>query len=211
LTVAGRLAVGNTERAQHLFRRQAQQFTRRRCPEDAHRRRAVPAAVHRTGECDAARHVQTQRHGQKQLLAANVTKAVSDSQHRTQYRDARMDRAAGVERVVEVERVPHAGVEQRGLRARQAHAPQQHAAFRQSAPSRNNREGFADPGRTTAAEHAPECVEEVAAGRRYGALRQIRVARTADVRGESRRWIIGHDVHPKMAAHAAVSSSPPRQ
>ena len=96
---------------------------------------------------------------------------------------------------IEVQRVAHAGIEQRGLRARQAHAAQQHVAFGQSAPSRHNREEFADRGRTAAAEHAAKCVEDVAAGGLDGASRQIGVARAADVLGESQSWIIGHHLH----------------
>ena len=56
LAVTGRLAVGDAEPGQHLLRRQAQQLACRcGCTEDAHCRRAVPAAVHRTGKRDAAR------------------------------------------------------------------------------------------------------------------------------------------------------------
>src|SRR5580704_6738240 len=115
-----------------------------------------------------------------------MAEAVADGQRRAQYRDAGVDRAASVERVVEIQRVPHAGIQQRGLWARQADAAQQHAAFRQPTPSRNNREEFTDPGRTAAAEHAAECVEEVTTGGLYGARRQIRIIRAANVPGESR-------------------------
>src|SRR5215217_6695908 len=106
-----------------------------------------------------------------------------------------MDRAANVECIIEVQRVPHAGIEQRGLRARQADSAQQYAAFRQSTPARHNREEFANPRRTAAAEHAAKCIEDVAAGGLNGASRQIAVARAADVLGESLSRIIGHHLH----------------
>ena len=54
---------------------------------------------------------------------------------RAQHRDAGMDRAAGVERVVEIQRMTHAGIQQRGLRRRQADAAQQDAAFLPPAPA----------------------------------------------------------------------------
>ena len=82
-----------------------------------------------------------------------------------------MDRAASVERVVEIQSMSHAGVQQRGLRTRQVNAAQQHAAFRQSTPARHHREQLADPRRAAAAEHAAECVEDISAGGFDGARR----------------------------------------
>ena len=99
---------------------------------------------------------------------------------------------------IEVQRVAHAGIEQRGLRARQADAAQQHAAFSEATPARYNREEFADAGRTAAAEHAAKCVEDIAAGGLDGASRQIGVARAADVLGESPSRIIGHHRHSML-------------
>ena len=193
MAVAGRMAVGNAESGQHLFRRQPQQLARRRGgAEDAHGRRAVPAAIHRAGERDAARYVEPQRNRQQQLLAGDAAEAVAHGQSRAQHRDAGMDRAAGVERVVEIQRMPHAGVQQRRLRRRQADAAQQHAAFGQPAPARDHREELVDPRRTAAAEHAAEGVENVAAGGLDGARRQIRIARAANVLGQRPSGIIGH-------------------
>jgi hypothetical protein len=81
---------------------------------------------------------------------------------------------------------------------------------------RHNRDEFADPGRTAAAEHAAKCVMDVAAGGFDGARRQIGVARAADVLGESPGRIIGHHLHSMMAvamiaaSRAAASVGAPR-
>ena len=124
----------------------------------------MPAAIQRTGERDAARYVETERDRQQQVLSGSAAEAVAERKRSAEDRDAGMGRAAGVERVVEIQRMSHAGVEQRSLRGRQAEAAQQHAAFCQSAPARDYCEQLPDPGRTAAAEHAAERVKDVAAG-----------------------------------------------
>ena len=55
LAIAGRLTVGDAKGGQHLFRRQPDQFAGRRGgAEDPDRRGAMPAAVERAGERNAA-------------------------------------------------------------------------------------------------------------------------------------------------------------
>ena len=103
--------------------------------EDADRRRAMPAAIERARERDAARYVEPQRNRQQQIPPGDAAEAVAHGQSRAQHRDAGMDRAAGVQRVVEIQRMTHAGVQQRRLRRRQADAAQQDAAFRPARPS----------------------------------------------------------------------------
>ncbi len=103
-----------------------------------------------------------------------------------------MDRAAGIERVVEIERMAHAGVNERRLRRRQPGAAQQHAAFREPAPAQHHPEELVDPRRAAAAEHAAKGVENVAAGGKGGARGQIGVAGAADVPGERPGRIVGH-------------------
>jgi hypothetical protein len=102
-----------------------------------------------------------------------------------------MDRAAGVERVVEIQRMTHTGVQQCGLRRGQADAAQQHAAFGRSAPARDHGEKLADPGRTAAAEHATERVEDIAAGGFDGARGQVGIFPAADMLREGPGRIVG--------------------
>jgi hypothetical protein len=150
----------------------------------------VPVAIDDAGERDPARDIETERHRRQQLLAgdagdagdaADAADAVAKRRSRAKHRDAGMDRAAGVECVVEIERVPHAGVQECSLWRRQADTAQQHAAFGRSAPSGDHREKLADPGRTAAAEHAAEGVEDVTAGGFDGARGQVAVPSAADM------------------------------
>jgi hypothetical protein len=147
LAVAGRVAIGDPESGQHLVRCQPEQLARCRSgTEDPHRRGAVPAAVHRAGERDAARHVEPERDRQQQVLSGDAAaEAVAHRQDRAQHRDAGMDRAAGVEGIVEVQRVTHAGVQERGLGRRQADTAQQDTAFLPAAPMRDHRKELVDP------------------------------------------------------------------
>ncbi|HZU91471.1 MAG TPA: glutathione S-transferase family protein [Stellaceae bacterium] len=109
-----------------------------------------------------------------------------------------MDRTARIQRVVEIQRMTHAGVQQRRLRRRQADAAQQDAAFRQPAPARDDREEFVDPRGAAAAEHAAKGVENVAAGGFDGACRQIRVAGAANVPGQRPGGVVGHCLLPPV-------------
>jgi hypothetical protein len=102
-----------------------------------------------------------------------------------------MDRAAGVERVVEIQRMTHTRVQQCCLGRGQADAAQQHAAFGRSAPARDHGEQLADPGRTAAAEHAAEGVEDIAAGGFDGARGQVGTTGAGDVLRNGPGGIVG--------------------
>ena len=103
-----------------------------------------------------------------------------------------MDGTAGVHRVVEIQRMTHAGIEQRRLWRRQAGTPQQHTAFLTPAPPGDHRKELIDPRRAAAAEHAAKGVEDVATGGFDGARRQIHIAGAANVLGERPSGVIGH-------------------
>ena len=57
-----------------------------------------------------------------------------------------MNGTTDIQRVVEIQRMTHAGIQQRCLRRRQADPAQQDAAFGQPAPARDHCEEFVDPG-----------------------------------------------------------------
>ena len=197
LTVPGGMAVGDAEGGEHLFWRQTDEFAGgSRGAEYSDRRSAVPAAVERAGERDAARYVEPERDSQQHITPADTPEAVAYRQDSAQHRDARMDRAAGVQRVVEIERMTHAGVQQRRLGRRQADAAQQHPAFLHPAPSGDHREKFVDPRRAAAAEHAAKRIENVAAGGCDGAPGQIRITRAADMLRQCPSGIVGHRFFP---------------
>jgi len=107
-----------------------------------------------------------------------------------------MDGAAGVQCVVEIQRVPHAGVQQCGLWRRQAGATQQHAAFLQPAPVADHHTQLFYSRGTTAAEHAPEGIENIATSGLNGACGQVRIAGAADMVGERPGGVIGHWLSP---------------
>ena len=75
-----------------------------------------------------------------------------------------MDGTPGVQRVVEIQRMTHAGIQQRRLWRRQAGAPQQHTAFLAPAPPGDYRKELIDPRRAAAAEHAAKSIEDIATG-----------------------------------------------
>jgi hypothetical protein len=56
-----------------------------------------------------------------------------------------MDGTPGIQRVVEIQRMTHAGIQQRCLRRRQADPPQQDAAFSQPAPARDRCKELVNP------------------------------------------------------------------
>src|ERR1700730_11301876 len=107
-----------------------------------------------------------------------------------------MDGSAGVERVVEVERMAHAGVQQRGLRRRQAGWAQEHAAFLKPAPSAHHPTELVNPRGAAATEHAAKGIENVAAGGSNGALGQVGIVGAADVLDEWPSGVIGHCFSP---------------
>ena len=107
-----------------------------------------------------------------------------------------MDGAAGVQRVVEVQRVTHAGVQQCGLWRRQAGPTQQHTAFLPPAPVADHRTQLVYPRGTAAAEHAAEGIENIASSGLNGACGQVRIAGAADMLGERPGGIIGHWLSP---------------
>src|SRR5689334_14470581 len=107
-----------------------------------------------------------------------------------------MDGAPGVQRIVEIQRVTHAGIQQRRLWRRQAGTPQQHTAFLTPAPPGDHREELVDPWRAAAAEHAAKRIEDIATGRCDRARRQIRIAGTANVPGENPSGVVSHDLLP---------------
>src|SRR5689334_17919001 len=73
LAIAGRVTIGNSERGEHLFRRQADQLAcRRGSAEDPDRRGAMPAPVERARKRDAARYVQTESDRQKDITPTDT-------------------------------------------------------------------------------------------------------------------------------------------
>jgi hypothetical protein len=184
LAIAGGVTVRDAEGGQHLLGHKPDQLAcSRRGAEDPDRRGTMPAPVERAGERDAARYVQPQRDRQQHIPPADTPEAIAYREDRPQHGDAGMDRAAGIERVVEIQRMTHAGIQQGCLWRRQAEPAQQDAAFRQAAPAGDHRKELVDPRGAAAAEHAAKGVENIAAGGCDGARRQIRVAGAANVLG----------------------------
>ena len=200
LAIAGGVTVGDAEGGQHLFRRQADQFAcGRGGAEHPDRRGAMPAPVERARERDAARYVQTQRDRQQHITPTDASEAIAYREDRPQHGDAGMDGAPGVQRVVEIQRMTHAGIQQRRLWRRQAGAPQQHAAFLTPAPSGDHRKELVDPRRAAAAEHAAKRIENIATGGFDGARRQICIAGAANVPGERPSGVVGHGLLPTVS------------
>ena len=78
LAIAGRVAVSDAEGSEHLLRRQLQQLAcGRRGAEDADGRCAMPAAIERACQRDAARDIESQRNRQQELLSGDSAKAVA--------------------------------------------------------------------------------------------------------------------------------------
>ena len=120
LAVPGGLAERDPQRIHHLLHIQAKQLAgSRRGAEHAHRRGAMPTAIERRGEGHAAGHIEPERDRQQQKLARHAAKHVGNRKARGEHRCARMDRTAVIERIVEVERMRHAGIQHGGLRRRQ--------------------------------------------------------------------------------------------
>jgi len=121
------VTVGDAEGGQHLCRRQANQFA---CgcggAEDPDCGGTVPAPVERGRERDAARYVQTERNRQQDITPPDTPsdsrKAIAYREDRPQHGNAGMDGAPSVQGVVEIQRMTHAGVQQRRLWRRQAGA-----------------------------------------------------------------------------------------
>ena len=165
LAIAGGVTVGDAEGGQHLLRRQTEQFTcGRGGAEDPDRRGAMPAPVERARERDAARYVQTERDRQQDITPTDTPEAIAYREDRPQHGNAGMDGTPGVQRVVEIQRMTHAGIQQRRLWRRQAGAPQQHTAFPAPAPPGDHRKELVDPRGAAAAEHTAKGVEYIAAG-----------------------------------------------
>src|SRR5271165_6964036 len=173
LAIAGGVTVGDAEGGQHLFRRQADQFAcGRGGAEDPDRRGAMPAPVERARKRDAARYVQTERDRQQDITPSDsfigtptgTPQAVAYREDRPQHGNAGMDGTPGVQRVVEIQRMTHAGIQQCRLRCGQAGAPQQHTAFLTPAPPADHRKELIDPRRAAAAEHAAKSIEDIASG-----------------------------------------------
>src|SRR5205085_7466988 len=93
------------------------------------RRGAMPAAVERACERDAARYVQTEGDRQQHITPTDYPQAVAQREGRSQHGNAGMDRTPGVQRIIEIECMTHTGVQQRRLWRWQAGVPQQHTAF----------------------------------------------------------------------------------
>ena len=116
MPIARRLAVGDAKGVDELRRAQPQQFASRGGgAEDADKRGAVPAAIPRGGEGQATGDVETQGDGEDEVAAADAAEALGCGEAGEQRRGSRMDTAAVVEGVIEVERMAHGGVDQRGL------------------------------------------------------------------------------------------------
>ena len=75
----------------------------------------MPAPIERARECDAARNIKSQCNRRQDISPSDTPQAIADRQHR----DARMDGTTGIQRVVEIQRMTHAGIQQRCLRRRQ--------------------------------------------------------------------------------------------
>ncbi len=112
MAIAGGVTEGDAEGAQHLFRRQAEEFARGRGgAEDPDRRGAMPAPVERARERDAARYVQTERDRQQDVTSTDTPEAIAYREDRPQHRNAWVDGTPGVQRVVEIERMTHTGIQ----------------------------------------------------------------------------------------------------
>jgi hypothetical protein len=170
LAIAGGVTVGDAEGGQHLFRRQAEQFAcGRGGAEHPDRRGAMPAPVERARERDAARYVQTKGDRQQDITPADnptgTLAAIAYREDRPQHGNAGMDGTPGVQRVIEIQRMTHTGIQQCGLWRRQASAPQQHTAFLTPSPPGDHRKELVDPRRAAAAKHAAKRIENIATGR----------------------------------------------
>ena len=128
MAIAGGVTVGDAEGGQHLFRRQADQFAcGRGGAEDPDGRGAMPAPVERARERDAARYVQTERDRQQNITPTyrptGTPEAIAYREDRPQHGNTGMDGTPGVQRVVEIQRMTHAGIQQRRLWRRQTGTP----------------------------------------------------------------------------------------
>jgi hypothetical protein len=109
---AGGVTEGDAKSGQHLFRRQAEEFAcGRGGAEHPDRSRAMPAPVERAGERDAARYVQTEPDRQQDITPTDTSEAVAYREDRPQHRNAGVDGTPGVQRVVEIQRMTHAGIQ----------------------------------------------------------------------------------------------------
>ena len=124
----------------------------------------MPAAVESARKRDATGDVQTQGDRQQDITPTAASEAIAYRDDRSQHGNAGMDRTSGVQRVVKIQRMPHARIEQRRLWRGQADATQQHTAFLTPAPAREHRKEFIDPRRAAAAEHAAKRIEDIATG-----------------------------------------------
>ena len=92
LAIAGGVAVGDAEGRQHLLRCQADQLACcRGGAEHAYCRGAMPAAVERARQSDAARDIQPKRYRQQQIPPRDTVQAIANRQYGGQNRDAGMD------------------------------------------------------------------------------------------------------------------------
>ena len=102
LPVARRVAVGDAQSVTHLLGVQAQKQARGdRRAEHSDAGGAVPAAIHRGGQRDPARHVQAQGDGADEAAAVHGADRVRHRQSRGEHGNPRMDGARRVVRVVE--------------------------------------------------------------------------------------------------------------
>ena len=74
-----------------------------------------------------------------------------------------MDAATPVVGVIEIQRVPHGGIDPGGLRCRDLGSDQQHATFRRSAPAPQQAEEGVDTRSVAPPEHGAQSVQKVAA------------------------------------------------
>src|SRR5262249_160550 len=137
--------------------------------EDPDRRGAMPATVESARERDPAGYIETERDRQQDIAPTDNTptgtpEAIAQREDRPQHGDAGIDGTPAGERVVEIERVTHGGIQERCLRRRQAGAPQQHSALLASTPPGDYRKEFTDPRRGAAAEHAAQSIEDIPTG-----------------------------------------------
>src|SRR5271166_3855 len=193
LAVAGGLAECDPQRIHHLLDVQSKQLAgSRRGAEHTHCRGAMPTSIDRRGQGDTAGNVEPERNRQQQPFARHAAKHVGYRKACGKDRCAWMDRTAMVERIVEIERMRHAGVQHGGLWCRQPLLPQHHLALRRASPAADDACEFRDAGCSAAAEQTAERVKDVVACGHPGGGKQVRETTTAYVLGQRPSWILDH-------------------
>src|ERR1700689_4746634 len=101
-----------------------------------------------------------------------------------------MDRPAMVERVVEVERMRHAGVQQGSLGCLQPKLPQHHLALLRAAPAAYDTCEFGNAALAAAAQQAAEGIKDVVARGDPSGGRQVDEAAATHMLRQRPSWIL---------------------